>query len=64
MSESNSETKIPWGQRELRVRDLILLAGLIGFLLVGSGAILAYIYLNQPEEMPVAEATPAPVIRP
>jgi cytochrome c peroxidase len=64
MSESNSETKIPWGQRELRIRELILIAGFIGFLFAGSGALLAYIYLNQPEDTPVAEATPAPVLQP
>ncbi|MGB3715177.1 MAG: cytochrome c peroxidase [Candidatus Promineifilaceae bacterium] len=64
MSDSNSEPKIPWGQREVTIRGLLLFAGFLGVIFVGTLAILAYVALNQPEDAPVAEATPAPETRP
>ena len=46
MSETNNDTKILWGQRELKIRDLLLITGFAGFLLVVSGGLMAYAYLN------------------
>jgi cytochrome c peroxidase len=64
MSDSNGETKVPWGQRELTGRDLLLIAGFVGFLGVASIALLTYIFFLQPKPTTVAESTPVPVTRP
>jgi cytochrome c peroxidase len=64
MSDLNSEPKIPWGQREVTIRDMMLFVGFLAVVCVGTGALLAYIVTSQPEDAPVAETTPAPVTRP
>jgi cytochrome c peroxidase len=64
MSDSNGEPKIPWGQREVTIRGLLLFGGFLGVIFVGTVALLAYVWLNQPEDAPAAEATRVPVTQP
>ena len=64
MSNSNGEPKIPWGQRAVTTRDMMLFVGFLAVVCVGTGALLAYIVTSQPEDAPVAEATPAPATKP
>ncbi len=64
MSDSNGETKIPWGQRPVTIRGLLLFAGLLGVVAVATGVLVAYVFYFQKEPTPVADVTPASVSRP
>jgi cytochrome c peroxidase len=59
--ETNGQPKKAWGDRSMSVRDLLLVAGFLGFIALATGAAIAYVAFNQSERSVPVEATRAPV---